>query len=686
MNRSLHILLLLLLAQSCATKTKPNSQQHTNALIKESSPYLLQHAHNPVNWYPWGKEALEKAQKEDKLLIISVGYAACHWCHVMEHESFEDTMVARIMNDNFVSIKVDREERPDVDDVYMTACQLTTKNGCGWPLNAIAFPDGRPIWTGTYLPRDNWMEVLNFFIKEKAKDGTKMEEYAAQIVAGMHNNTIGNTATAELATDAQLQTFADNLMQGIDPQKGGGARAPKFPMPDVFQFLQNYAFYKADKNALALWETTLDHLAAGGIYDQIGGGFARYSTDADWLVPHFEKMAYDNGQLISLFANAYAQTGKERYATVVRQTVAFVNRELSSPQGGFYSSLDADSEGEEGKFYVWTSREIDTLLTPAEAKLVTAYYGVKSSGNWEDGKNILHLDPKATPTTNAALATAQQKLMQARDKRIRPALDDKLLTTWNSLMIHGYAVAATKLQDKDMLARAIKAADYLVEVAMEADGRLWRNYKAGKPTINAFLDDYAFTAQAFISLYEATFDEKWLQRAAKLCDYAIMHFDNPQSELFFYTSDIDPPLVSRRMEVQDNVIASSNSALAEALWKMGALLDRNDYAETSTKMLGTMLHGTDMLEQPFFHANWGQLLLQHLNQPYEVAIVGDNWPDVSGKLQAQYLPNAWFLGGVGELALLKDKAVAGETYVYVCRRKVCKFPVRTVVEALDLIR
>jgi len=225
MNRSLHILLLLLLAQSCATKTKPNSQQHTNALIKESSPYLLQHAHNPVNWYPWGKEALEKAEKEDKLLIISVGYAACHWCHVMEHESFEDTMVARIMNDNFVSIKVDREERPDVDDVYMTACQLTNKNGCGWPLNAIAFPDGRPIWTGTYLPRDNWMEVLNFFIKEKAKDGTKMEEYAAQIVAGMHNNTIGNTATAELATDAQLQTFADNLMQGIDPQKGGGARA-----------------------------------------------------------------------------------------------------------------------------------------------------------------------------------------------------------------------------------------------------------------------------------------------------------------------------------------------------------------------------------------------------------------------------------------------------------------------------
>lgn len=683
---------LILTIYSCSsTSQEGGGHLYTNALVNESSPYLLQHAHNPVNWNPWGEAALEKAQAEDKLLIISVGYAACHWCHVMEHESFEDTLVARIMNENFVSIKVDREERPDVDDVYMTACQIATDKGCGWPLNAIALPDGRPIWAGTYFPRKQWMEVLEYFIKEKKENGEKMEDYAANLTQTI-NTLSALTPVSELPNlgPENVDNFAQSMLLGLDSKRGGRKGAPKFPMPDNFAWLQTYAFYTDNADARAVWKTTLDQLAAGGIYDQLGGGFARYSTDDRWLVPHFEKMLYDNAQLVSLYADAYAATGIPRYREVVEETLTFIERELSSPAGVFYSSLDADSEGEEGRFYVWTTHEIDSLLSSAEADLVKKHYRLTAKGNWEEEKNIFHYDPSAPPlsaTEQATLTAARTTLLEARGQRVRPGLDDKVLTAWNGLMIKGYADAAAALQEEQYLNTALKAANFLQNNMMRDDGGLWRNHKDGRSTINAFLDDYALTSQAFLRLYELTFDETWLRQAEQLTEYALKHFSNPDSDLLFYTSDLDPPLISRRTEIKDNVIAGSNSAFAQVLWQLGLYLDRADFSERSQQMLAAVLSTQESMQTPSFYANWGRLMLKMVYPPYEVAIVGNDWQKLNLELQAKYLPNAIFLGGKdeGSLALLQNKAVEEETFVYVCRNKICKLPVQTATEALELI-
>lgn len=684
-------LVIFLLTFAACKSSLQEEHTYTNALINESSPYLLQHAHNPVNWYPWGEEALAKAQAEDKLLIISVGYAACHWCHVMEHESFEDTTVARIMNENFVSIKVDREERPDVDDVYMTACQLATQDGCGWPLNAIALPDGRPIWAGTYFPRKNWLEVLEYFIEEKAKRGAQMEGYADQLMETI--DKLGNLAAVDEVNTFEpenVEAFGTALLAGLDPVKGGRRAIQKFPMPDNFQWLQQYTFFSGNEEAAQVLRNTLDHMAAGGIYDQLRGGFARYSTDPDWLVPHFEKMLYDNAQLVSLYAASYAQFGEERYREVVEETIGFVEAELTAPTSGFYSSLDADSEGEEGKFYVWTTNEIDSLLSADEADLIKDYYQLTKSGNWEKGVNILHYDPTKEPLTGPQrdlLVAAREKLLTAQNKRARPGLDDKMLTAWNALMIKAYADAAAALQKPAYLDKALQAAAFLQSNARREDGGLWRNHKDGKSSINAFLDDYAHTIQAYVRLYELTFNEQWLRNGEELADYVIQHFSNEGSNLFYYTSDLDPPLVSRRTEVQDNVIAGSNSAFAEALWQLGLYLDKEEYTTRSDQMLSAVSATDEFLSAPNFYANWAQLLLRRVYPPYEVAVVGDNWQKVNEELQANYLPNAVFLGGdsEGSLSLLKNKLVEGETFIYVCRNKICKLPVQSAQEALTLM-
>lgn len=684
------VVLLLLTFAACKSSLQ-DEHAYTNALINESSPYLLQHAHNPVNWYPWGEEALEKAEAEDKLIIISVGYAACHWCHVMEHESFEDTTVARIMNENFVSIKVDREERPDVDDVYMTACQLATKDGCGWPLNAIALPDGRPIWAGTYFPRKNWLEILEYFIEEKAKRGVQMEGYADQLMETI--NKLGTVAAVdEVGTfePEEVDAFGTNMISELDPVKGGRRAVQKFPMPDNFQWLQQYTFFSGNEEAAEILRTSLDHMAAGGIYDHLRGGFARYSTDPDWLVPHFEKMLYDNAQLVSLYAAAYAQFEDERYRQVVEETIGFVEAELTAPSAGFYSSLDADSEGEEGKFYVWTTDEVDSLLSAEEAAMIKDYYQLSKSGNWEEGVNILHTRPDAAPLTEEEqelLNGAREKLLTARNQRERPGLDDKMLTAWNALMIKAYADASAAFQNPAYLDKALQAAQFLMENARRDDGGLWRNHKDGKSSINAFLDDYAHTIQAFVRLYELTFDEQWLRTGEELADYVMMHFANEESNLFYYTSDLDPPLVSRRTEVQDNVIAGSNSAFAEALWQLGLYLDKEAYSTRSDEMLSAVSSSEEFLSAPNFYANWAQLLLRKVYPPYEVAVVGENWQQVNEQLQSNYLPNAIFLGGnsEGSLSLLKNKLVEGETFVYVCRNKICKLPVQSAEEALTLM-
>ena len=575
---------ILALGFSCNNKTSSHLGEHeyTNELINETSPYLLQHAHNPVNWYPWGEKALKKAREEDKLLLISVGYSACHWCHVMEHESFEDTLVARLMNENFVNIKVDREERPDIDDVYMTACQLSSQRGCGWPLNAIALPGGQPVWAATYFPKSKWIEILEYFIKVKKEEPRELETYAEQLTGGIKaQDELPNFTGEPDFAASDLNGFADKISGTVDFRRGGRNGAPKFPLPNQFEFLLQQYFYTGNNQYLEAVNITLENMALGGIYDQLGGGFARYSTDEKWLVPHFEKMLYDNGQLVGLYAHAFQVTKNPLFKKVVYQTIDFVKRELMMENGGFYSSLDADSEGEEGLFYIWKKSEIDSLLTPSEAKLINEYYNVTNNGNWEKGHNILHQEitfskfaekKKINPENlQKELDQATEKLFAYRAKRIRPGLDDKVLAAWNGLMLNGLLQSYKAFGDPDILQLALNNADFLEKNMIKNDGRIDRNYKAGKSSINGFLDDYAFIIDAFIELYQVTFDKSWLDKADKLTQYAIDHFFDSNSGMFFYTSKIDPPLIARKKVITDNVIPASNSAMATVLFHLGTL-------------------------------------------------------------------------------------------------------------------
>ncbi len=697
------IIPLLLFTTLFSCKSQHTSQgsnhQYNNALVNQSSPYLLQHAHNPVNWYPWGDEALEKAKAENKLIIISVGYAACHWCHVMEHESFEDTAVAKVMNDNFVSIKVDREERPDVDEVYMTACQLASGRGCGWPLNAIALPDGRPVWAGTYFPKKKWVEVLEYFIKSKEEEYDKLEEYAGQLQEGIKSsdNITFNGGDINFTKD-RLQKAMGQFQVTADGKKGGiRVSSPKFPMPAAWEFAMKWQHFNPDPKTEKVLNAALDNMAMGGIYDHLGGGFARYSVDDEWHIPHFEKMLYDNGQLVSLYSHAYQSTQNPMYKQTVVESLQFIERELMDKTGGFYSSLDADSEGEEGKFYVWKKEEIDSILGDETAsKYFAEYYDVKGRGNWEHGNNTLIMRKlpadvaKKLKVSESDLKTSidasRKKLMSARDSRIRPGLDDKILTSWNGLMLKGYCDAYRAFGDEHYRKIAIQNGNFIIDKMMQKDGRLNRNYKDGKSVINAFLDDYANVITAFVALYEITFDEKWLKKAEKLTTYAIEHFKDEKTGMFFYTSKLDPKLIARKMELTDNVIPASNSMMARGLFALGTYLYKNEWKEMSSQMLHNMTGRFDEGAEVGFYANWFQLWLDMVNPPYEVAIVGDNHDAIRKEISTKYIPNAFLLGGKneGSLELLEGKLLEGETMIYVCQNKVCKLPVTEVEKALEL--
>jgi len=670
--------------------------KHRNHLANESSPYLLQHANNPVDWYPWGEAALNKAKAEDKMLIISVGYAACHWCHVMEHESFEDTLVSRVMNENFVCIKIDREERPDIDDVYMTACHMATGKSCGWPLNAFTLPDGRPVWAGTYFPKKEWINVLNYFIDLRKKEPQKLEEYAVQLTEGIQQSEQITINTGEQTfSEATLKQLANTFLENIDYKKGGRKGAPKFPMPNNYQFLLSYAQQYQDDKAFDAVNITLQQMAWGGIYDHLGGGFARYSVDGEWKVPHFEKMLYDNAQLVSLYAQAFQVSRDPLYQQVVEETLAFIERELSDPAGGFYSSLDADSEGEEGKFYVWKKEEIDSLLGD-QSEVFCDYYEVKNGGNWEH-TNILYrretadkVAKKHKITQEQLLKTIEegrQKLLKARSTRVRPGTDDKVLTSWNALMLKGYTDAYRAFSKPAYLNTALKNADFLLKEMLQSDNRLNRNFKNGKSVINAFLDDYALLIDAFVSLYQVTMDEKWLFKANDLTEYTLVHFFDTASGMFNYTSAIDPPLIARKMELADNVIPGSNSTMARNLFHLGTFLYNADYISKAKQMMQNLSEDITTTSSPNFYSNWCSLYSSLVTPPYEVAIIGDNFEAIRSELMENYLPNALFLGGKneGKLALLKDKLQEGKTMIYVCQNKVCKMPVREVDKALELI-
>jgi len=674
--------------------SKETTHKHTNALIKESSPYLLQHAHNPVNWHPWGKEALDKAKEENKILIISIGYAACHWCHVMEHESFEDSVVAKIMNEHFVCIKVDREERPDVDQIYMAACQLITKRG-GWPLNAFALPDGRPFHAGTYFPQSDWLKVLNYFKDAYKNDYDNIQKAAEQVTNGVaQSGRVGlNPTPADYSID-NLKNAFNNWKSTIDFSKGGFNRSPKFPLPSSWDFMLQY--YNATKTpkALEALEVTLDNIAFGGIYDQLGGGFARYSTDAVWKVPHFEKMLYDNGQLVSLYAQAYQLTKKPLYKKAVYETLEWIEREMTSSEGGFYSSLDADSEGEEGKFYVWKAEELKDVLGD-NAKLFMNYYNCTENGNWEHKNNILLrqiTDDKFAKKENISeeelqkkIRTSKVKLMKERDTRIRPGLDDKILTSWNALMLMGYLKAYRAFDEPKFLKSALKNADFLLSKTIDDDNKITRNYKDGKAVITGFLDDYAFVISAFIELYQVTFDEKWLHNAKSLTDHSLEHFFDEATGMFNYTPNYNATLVARKMEVTDNVIPSSNSEMANNLYKLGLYFYDKNYTKKATQMLSNI--DANIEENTPYFSNWAKLMLTVVNEPYEVAILGKNHDAIRKELDKNYLPNVLLMGGKteGTLDLLKGKAVDGQTTIYVCQNKACKRPVTTTKAALELM-
>lgn len=671
-----------------------NNPAYTNELVHESSPYLLQHAHNPVSWYPWGDKALQKAKAENKMLIISIGYAACHWCHVMEHESFEDEEVATIMNQHFICIKVDREERPDVDQVYMNAVQLITGRG-GWPLNAIALADGRPFYAGTYFPKDKWLNMLAYFVDMQHNKPGDLEKSAAQVTQGIHvTERVTFKETEKDFSIADLDTQFETWKPNIDLIRGGENRAPKFPMPSAWAYLLQYHYLSNNQEALKALKVTLDNMVWGGIYDHLQGGFARYSTDANWHVPHFEKMLYDNAQLVTLYAQAFQATKDPLYKKAVYETLDFVEQELTSPGGAFYASLDADSEGVEGKFYVWTKEEITHVLAE-DATVFSAYYNITGEGNWEDGNSILLRNETDEIVADRFKITVDElkrkiddskiKLMKIRSARVKPGLDDKVLSSWNALMITGYSKAYRVFREERFLASAITNAKFLLQNAIAPDGEMTRNYKNGKASINALLDDYAFTITAFIELYQATFDEQWLAEADKLTVYALEHFFDPESQMFFYTHNQYAGLIARKMELSDNVIPSSNSEMAKNLFLLGHFLNKDDYISKAKQMLINV--EADVQRNIYFYANWGMVQALFTSPLYEVAIMGNDFAEKRKQFDEHYLPNVILLGGNGEtkLALLENKLQEGRTMIYVCRDKSCELPVVEVGKALEQI-
>jgi len=669
----------------------------TNRLAQETSSYLLQHAHNPVDWYPWGAEALEKARQEDKPVIVSIGYSACHWCHVMERESFENEQVASIMNQHFVCVKVDREERPDVDAIYMDAVQAMGVQG-GWPLNVILTPEAKPFYGGTYFPPRQWANLLMQIAEAYGQHKDQLLESAEKFTEHLsmsESEKYGLQGDDFRVSIDDLRSGFNRMAQSFDQEKGGMNRAPKFPMPSMYLFMLRYYVLTQDQPALEQVQRTLNGMAFGGIYDQIGGGFARYSVDAEWFAPHFEKMLYDNGQLISLYAEAYNLTRSPLYQDVVYQTIDFVEREMVNEEGGFYSALDADSEGEEGKFYVWTKAELDELLG-ADSAWFCEYYHVKEEGNWEHGRNILYrtkdeaafaeLQGISETEVRMKLHSAHSTLMQARAQRVRPGLDDKVLCSWNALMLKGIIDAYRVFGERRFLKLALQNAAF-IQQRMRSGERLWRTYKNGRASLSGYLEDYALVIDAFIHLYQATFDESWLDEANQLTQYVIRNFYDEKEALFFFTDAEGEALIARKKETFDNVIPASNSVMATNLYWLGLLLDKPKYTELSVKMLAQV--GKLTLANLQYTSHWASLMTYQLSPTAEIAIVGEDYLDFRQQLDEVYYPNKVLVGTAeeSEIPLLQDRFTqGGKTTVYVCYNKACQLPVFRVEDALKQIR
>jgi uncharacterized protein YyaL (SSP411 family) len=662
---------------------------HPNELIHATSPYLLQHAYNPIAWYPWGKIALAKAQQEDKPILLSIGYSSCHWCHVMAKESFEDKAIAAIMNQYFVCIKVDREERPDLDQVYVAALQAMGIQP-GWPLHVFLFPNQQPFYGGTYFPPAAWKQLLQHIIQALKTHRKHLETSASHFTQALQAQTVHAELLKEpeqSLTTPTIQLLLQRLYQDLDMQTGGMKGAPKFPMPSLHACLLDYYRWTKDLQALEQLETTLKHMAYGGIYDQLGGGFARYATDEYWLIPHFEKMLYDNAQLMSLYAQAYLTTQNVFYQTILDQTITFIKQEMLHQDGGFYSALDADTEGIEGKFYLWNQKELVQTLGQ-DAALIMQYYNVTEPGNWEKGYNILYrsLDEanKIPQLTQASvqrkLSQAQNKLRIYRNQRPKPKLDDKIITSWNGMMLQALIDAYYALDNTSYLELANNQALFISKYLIQ-ENQIWHSYRQGNCSGVGYLEDYAWVSKAFISLYQATLEESWLYKANQLVNYANTHYWDEKKCLFYFTNKKASDLIARTQEVFDQVIPSSNAVMAHNLFNLGHLLAQPQLLAQAQSMLHKVLN---LLQQhPVYLTHWASLYIKQLQALPTVCIIGTTCVPWAKTIKQKY-PEAFVLGThqVSKLPLLVDKKpLHGRSTIYICYGKTCLSPVHTIEEA-----
>jgi len=668
---------------------------HTNDLIHESSPYLLQHAHNPVNWVAWKEDALARAKKEEKLILISIGYAACHWCHVMEKECFEDAQVAAVMNAHFINIKVDREERPDVDQIYMDALQLMTGSG-GWPLNVIALPDGRPFWGATYVPKDRWQHTLSQLAQLYKDDPAKVIQYAEDLTQGLISINQPSGQASKMPGKDVLDQGIINWLQGMDPEYGGYNRAPKFMMPVNLEFMMNYYAVSRKQDVLDYLNTTLTRMAYGGLQDQLAGGFARYSVDMRWHVPHFEKMLYDNAQLLSVYSKGYAITGNTYFKQVVANTISFLTEDLKHHEGGFYASLDADSLDthgalEEGAYYVWTKEELQEHLNDDFPRFAE-YYNVNDFGFWEADKYVLIRSSSDTEIAQKWQMTEDElqemvrswkdTLLTIRKDRSAPRLDSKILTSWNALVIKGLADAGRYLEEPKWTSLAVDTASYIESKHRSKEGRLYRTPFNSEGTIHGFADDYALLADAYIALYETSFDLQWLERSKGLFEMLLSHFYDPQSGLFHYTSSDDAKLIRRTFEREDNVIPASNSVLAQIAFKLDRYFPFSKFGDVYTKL---RVHIPEINKSMGAYANWMQLYLWELYPFHEVVIAGKDYEQQSELIQRTYLPQSILAAGNSEedLDLFKGRIEDETTRFYICEHGSCQLPFEDPKEALQ---
>lgn len=687
------ILLCLIFFSSCKdNKAQVENHAYTNDLIGETSPYLLQHAHNPVDWRPWSGSILDEAAAKDKLVIISIGYSSCHWCHVMEEETFEDPKVAEVMNKDFISVKVDREERPDVDQVYQDFLRGVGTTD-GWPANIIALPNGKPLYGGTYHTNEQWRQVLTKFNDLYKKDPEEAKKYGDMVALGIQEMNIIEPAKdfASLTLD-KLDTSVNTWKSNWDLEWGGDQGLEKRMLPSNLSFLMDYAILTDDKDILGHIENTLDQIAGGGMYDHVGGGLYRYSTDSQWKVPHFEKMLYDNAQVLSLFSKAYKIFEKPTYKQLVFQTISFLEREMKNPEGGYYAALDSQSEGEEGKFYLWQEEELKQIIQE-DFELFATYYNIAQGQDWENGNYILH-----TPLTdeefigqnqltlsslNALKEKWKKQLLTHRDQRIRPKVDDKIITSWNALLINGLVDAYSAFGDPKFLDRAKTIYEFLQTNGYK-DGQLVHSYKKGSKWIDGFLEDYAFLASASLNLYSTTLDGTYLTFAQNLNQTVMGQFVDEPSGMFRYNKNSE--LISKIIKTNDGVMPSPNAVMAHNLFQLGHLQYDKLLMNKSKKMLSSMM--PNVTEYAQFYAKWGALLVNNAIPYYEIAVVGKDAGQMLGELQKEHLPNTLIVGSTedSELPLFAERYTEDGTLIYVCRDNTCKLPVDNVKAALDQLR